>query len=198
MQKHRTPHDKTFQKNSKQSFLEAQIVDLADEIAYQSHDIDDGLRAEILKFDEIKTLEIFQILFSKFDSRNFDAGKLINILLRDALEKTVENLKNLNLKSADEIRNLPQKVVEFSPRIYAANEQLRQFLQTRFYRHEFVKTQSDRGAEIIKKLFFHFLKNPRELPQNFAEKNENLETKIKDFIAGMTDDFAVNFAKKIP
>ena len=195
LHKHRTPHDLRNKKLSQQAFLEAQIVDLADEIAYQNHDLEDGLNSGILRFAEVAQLEVFQMLQERLGQSisqdDFQIGALINLMVSDVLLATCKNLQSAGVTSPDAIRNFPSKMVAFSPQVENANNHLRHFLQTKFYRHETVADQSRTGFETVKKLFFHFQKNPNRLPDDFQKSDEPREILIKDFIAGMTDDFAL-------
>lgn len=198
--KHRTPYDRHHHKLSEQPFLEAQIVDLADEIAFQNHDIDDGLRSGLIDLGELNKIELWQeatknIPATLAEDYYISAGvsALIKIMIHDVFFETSNKIEKLDPKSANDIRNHTGRVASFSEKIIEQNHHLRHFLMNRFYKNSLVASQCERGAHIIKRLFFFYLDNLDQLPEGF-EKNE---IGIKDFIAGMTDNFAIDKAKEI-
>jgi len=200
--KHRSRYDKKIHQLTSQPFLEAQIVDLADEIAYQSHDLDDGLRSGIIKFKELKKIKLLEKA-QKYcqKSSHFQLSQLTQLMVQDVLKQTVKNLQKLNPTLSSDIKNFKYKVVSFSEDIREYNDHLRCFLYSNLYQNPIVADQSKQGEEVVKKLFFHFLKNIQDLPLHFLEQikqqKEKKEIVIKDFIAGMTDNFAFQEAKKI-
>lgn len=205
--KHRTPHDRKRHKLSQQAFLEAQIVDIADEIAFQNHDLDDGLRSGILNIKDLEKLDLWKMAHNLFAKNlpeeyeiNFTVAGLINLMTKDVLMETTKRLTKLNPSFPDDIRNNPEKVVGFSLEIEEANHHLRHYLFSHFYKNPIVSDQSKKGAETIKQLFFYYIENPTKLPFEYQAliKNgtENIIV-IKDFIAGMTDKFAIEEAENI-
>lgn len=205
--KHTTPHDRNVHKLSEQGFLESQIVDLADEIAYQNHDLDDGLRSGILQKEDISKLELWQMAGAGVDSSLREEvwisqviSALINTMVTDICEEAQRRLETLQPKNPDDIRNAPAKIMAFSKKLDQANHQLRHFLYSHLYRSPAVLAQSTQGQQTIKRLFFYFQKHPEELPtghRNAIEAGEKKEVIIKDFIAGMTDSFAIATAAEI-
>ncbi len=189
------------------SSLEAQIVDMADQIAYQNHDIDDGIRSKIVEVKELEKLELWRMAqrhVPRFEPEHLWVSAVISSLIKlmanDLLTATVSRLEALNPQSVNDIRNAPIPMVAFSPEIEDKNNSLRHFLYSKFYRQPEVLEQSERGKETIKRIFFHLHEHPHKLPDNFQEMinhGEKKEIVIKDFIAGMTDRFAIDFAEKI-
>lgn len=201
--KHRTPYDKKHHALSEQGSLEAQIVDLADEIAFQNHDIEDGLASGIIDLAELEKLALWRKAGEKVTPTlseiyriPYAITSLIKIMFADAVNETARRLDALQAKSAADIKNAPEKTVAFSPEIAENNHHLRHFLISRFYKDKIVADQCERGKEIIKKLFFYYQKQPAELPENFRGE-EAAEIRIKDFIAGMTDNFALERAEML-
>ncbi len=205
--KHVSPHDKQLHKLSENSFLEAQIVDAADQIAYQNHDIDDGLRSGIISLEEMEKLEIWKQASegvknnSPEEIRVFRSiSSLINLMVTDLEKETEKRLSELDPKSPDDIRNTDQKVVAFSLGMEEMNHHLRHFLYSKLYRSEEVMKQSTHGQETVKKLFFHLMDHPEDLPKNHRahiDAGEKPEVVVKDFIAGMTDSFALEMVESI-
>ncbi len=198
--KHRTPYDKSKHKLSEQPFLEAQIVDLADEIAFQNHDIDDGLRSGLLELDDLNKLSLWrkaqEQVSGNLSEENFISAvvsALIKIMIHDVFQKSSQNIGELSPKSADDVRNASKRIISFSKELAEENSYLRQLLMDRFYHNNLVASQCEKGAHTIKRLFFYYLDNLDQLPEGF-EKNE---IGIKDFIAGMTDNFAIDKLKEI-
>ncbi len=205
--KHRNTNYDT-QTEFRNSSLEAQIVDMADQIAYQNHDIDDGIRSKIVELKELEKLELWQMAQAtvpRFEPEHLWISAVISSLIKlmsnDLLTETVRRLESLSPHSVNDIRNAPLPMVAFSPEMEERNNSLRHFLYSKFYRQPEVLAQSERGKETIKRIFFHLHDHPQELPQNFQEMIENgekVEIVIKDFIAGMTDRFALDFAGNLP
>lgn len=204
--KHRSAYDKSSVKLSHQASLEAQIVNLADEIAYQNHDLDDGLRAGIFQKEELNKLEIWREAQSCVDTKLPEdlwisrvISALINLMVLNLYEGTLQNLEKYKPQTLADIYNADTTLVAFTREFEQKNNFLRQFLYLNFYKTETVITQSNKGKETIKKLFFAYHKNPQLLPQEFLEKTQKdeLEDIIKDYIAGMTDNFALASAEHL-
>ncbi len=196
LQKHRTPYDLVDSNLTQQSFLEAQIVDLADEIAYQNHDTDDGLNAHIISKNDFQKLDIYKLTLQTHQIYNakFTISNMIDLMVRDALNQIKKNLEKIKPKTANDIRQAFQKIADFSPEIKKANNQLRKFLFTNFYQNPIVFEQSNKGEEIVKQLFDFYFDCPQRLPNKYQDKIQSGERKeivIKDFIAGMTDDYVL-------
>lgn len=186
--------------------LEAQIVDISDQIAYQNHDIDDGIRAGIFQLKDLEKLDIWKRAsanVSQYDSERLQVSGIISSLVKvmafDLLRETERRLQNLAPTTADDIRNAPESMAAFSQEIEMENDSLRHFLYSRFYRQPEVLSQSERGQQTIKRIFFFLLDNLQHIPKSLQfllEQGEKPEIVIKDFIAGMTDDYALQFAKE--
>lgn len=205
--KHATPYDKQIHNLSEHSFLEAQIVDFSDEIAYQNHDVDDGLRSGIITLSDLEKLEIWRKASEKVPQDMPQdiwitqvISALINHMVTDLATTTAQRLEALQPSSPDDIRHAPEKVTGFSRDMEQHNNSLRHLLYSKFYKSPKVLSQSTHGQETIKKLFFHFSKHPQNLPQGHQQNitaGETKEVVIKDFIAGMTDAFALEMARSI-
>jgi dGTPase len=203
--KHATPYDRS-EVSEQQPSLEAQIVNLADEIAYTNHDIDDGLRAGIFKKADLTNLTLWQQAIGKVDSKlpndafNHRAvSALIELLTTDLLQETSQKLETNKIKSLDEVKNFHEALVSFSTEVQNGLEELRKFLREDFYFAPKVKKLSDQGADILEQIFQSIYEKPELLPQEFVLRLEKdtKENVVADFVAGMTDDFAIEFAKKL-
>ncbi len=203
--KHSTPYDSP-SSDGRQPSVEAQIVNLADEIAYVNHDLDDGLRGKIFMRESLKNLKLWRMAIEKVDTNlpneafNHRAvSAIIDLLTTDLLRETSKNLEENKIKNLDEIKNFRQALVSFSPSTQKDLEELREFLHAKFYLHPEVKKLSEQGADLLEKLFASIFKKPELLPSEFTErlKTDSREIVVADFVAGMTDDFAEEFVKKI-
>jgi len=201
--KHATPYDSP--SSLGQASLEAQIVNLADEIAYTNHDLDDGLRAKIFTREDLAELELWQKAIEKVDQKlpseafyHRAVSAIINLLTTDLLQETSQKLEKNGIKSLDDVRSFPEALVSFSPAMQKALEELRNFLREKFYFHPDVKKLSKKGADLLEKLFTSIYEKPELLPTEFAARLETdaKEEVVADFVAGMTDDFAEEFAKR--
>ncbi|HOL34601.1 MAG TPA: deoxyguanosinetriphosphate triphosphohydrolase [bacterium] len=185
--------------------LEAQIVNLADEIAYTSHDLDDGLKSGILDEEELSSLEIWKSVTKKINRnvneqilRTSIVRTLINLLVEDLIETSEEQVKKSNVRSVAEVRKLPQ-LIGFSPTIYAQYSQLKNLLFEKMYNHYRVIRMAEKAARIIKDLFEAYYEEPRQMPPHAYKRmdKEPKEQVICDYLAGMTDRFAQEEHKKL-
>jgi dGTPase len=185
---------------------EAQVAAFADDIAYDAHDIDDGLRAELFSLDDIAAVALPGTIIADIRAAfpRLDAGRvvhefirrLIGLLIEDVTAGTRRRLAALAPRSADDVRRAPSAVVGFSPAIAAAEGLIKGFLETRMYRHERVKRVMNEAARVVRDLFARYSANPNDLPaewtEGFSGLNEAVRARrIADFIAGMTDRYAL-------
>lgn len=200
--------------NRTQPSLEAQLANIADLIAYNHHDIDDGLRAKILNINDFIQFDWAKSVIDKIE-KNKDFPKLMNyefvrILLNlavlDLIEETKNNLIRFNIKNTKDVRSSEKTIVSFSDNLKNIQDELKNFLMQNFYLNDQVKKLSDQAEKVIPKLFNFFLANPKNLPPYFYEQFL-LHTKspgqepariICDYIAGMTDRFALKQYNEVP
>jgi dGTPase len=186
--------------------VEAQIAAIADDIAYDAHDIDDGLRAELFPLDDIAAVALPGAIIGEIRAayRDLDAGRivhefirrLIGVLIEDVTSETSRNLAVLGPRSVDNIRQAPSAVVDFSPAIGEADRAIKNFLAIRMYRHARVTRVMAEAAGVIRSLFARYSAHPGDLPEEWSEGLDGIEEasrarRIADFIAGMTDRFAL-------
>ncbi|MDX1922202.1 MAG: deoxyguanosinetriphosphate triphosphohydrolase [Alphaproteobacteria bacterium] len=196
--------------------IEAQIAALSDDIAYNTHDFDDGFNADMFTMDELAALPIFDAIVKETRARypNIEERRLMNeivreaigVLVADLLAETKSRLAKLAPKSAEDIRGSNQPVVAFSEKVESNLNVLRDFLFTHMYRAEKVKIMNRQADQLVKGLFDSFFNNPSLLPvswvERFADKTtlEDLPSRariVADYIAGMTDSFAVLEFKRL-
>ncbi len=181
--------------------LEAQIANLADEIAYNNHDIDDGLRSGLLDMEQLSTVAIFRrhqraVLheFPKIEGRRLvheTVRRMIDTLITDLNRQSAANIRELAPESIADIRRAPP-MIRFSDRIRDAQAELKRFLHTNLYRHYRVSRMSSKARRIISDLFQAFMNEPGLLPPEFQVRaQEDTPRAIADYIAGMTDRYAI-------
>ncbi|MEK7524094.1 MAG: deoxyguanosinetriphosphate triphosphohydrolase [Patescibacteria group bacterium] len=184
--------------------LEAQVVDLADEIAYHNHDLDDGIRSKLFGLRELRRLAIWKesekFVFKKY-GKKIDAlvlcsravSHIISMMITNVIETSSKNIIRLRIRTLDDVLKQEKNLVCFSPDFQKKVAQLRQFLWDGMYQSPRVLKYMRRGQRIIKKLFWNFYKKPQLLPEHFREKigpAAPLEIIVKDYVAGCTDQFA--------
>jgi dGTPase len=181
--------------------LEAQISAISDDIAYNNHDIQDGIKANLFKLEELVDIDFFKSIYIKYknkiNKRNYKIATYqiirdsIDLMIRDLLANTQKNLKKLKIRSVKDVAKSNQLVVRFSDRLQNSEKEIRLFLRTKMYNNKSVLSKNQRGKVIIKKLFNIIKTNPKK----FLSKDQLTRDKfraISDFISGMTDRYAIN------
>lgn len=189
--------------------LEAQVANLADEIAYNNHDVDDGLRAELLTIEQLLEVKLFAKQYEAVmgqhpaltDRRviHETVRRMINHLVTDLVETSQRNLAQANPRNVDEVRGQNAALIAFSPHMSPLNLELKQFLRKNLYAHYRVIRMTRKAKQIIRELFVAFMEDIRLLPPEHAQRARDSERidgangkarAIADYIAGMTDRYA--------
>ena len=187
--------------------LEAQVAAISDDIAYNNHDLEDGLRAGLFTIKKISSIPYLSELVNKHAKNRKKFRQeiiisqiirdLINLMVIDVINTTKKNLKKNNPKSVYDIYKQNSLLVDFSEKMKKIDKEIKFFLKFNMYNHKKVIKNTNRGKKIIKDLFKYLLKHPKKYIKDNSFKNEQKERVITDFIAGMTDRYAINLHKKI-
>jgi dGTPase len=192
-----------------QPCLEAQVADLADEIAYTNHDVDDGLRSGLLTLERLERVELWREVRGATRARLPGAservlqaqtiGALIDRLVTDLIEAAARRLAAAAVTSADEVRHAKERFVRFSPELEKRKAELKRFLHQELYQHPRVLEASERAGGVLGDLFERFRADPARLPGHVrARAREDGEARaIADYIAGMTDRFALGEHRRL-
>ena len=186
--------------NHLQPSLEAQLANIADQIAYNNHDIEDGLRSGLIHIDDLHQVTIWQNQLNKVRSiyPTLDDRRLKHEVIRHMIHLLVDDLVKSSLKrineylpnSIDQVRDLPQ-MIGFSNEIKEQMIELKRFLFHNLYRHPQVVKVTDEAAEQIRFLFKHYTQFPEEIPSDFLlGQNYEPHRRVAHYVAGMTDRFA--------
>jgi len=190
------------------SLLETQVVDAADEIAYDNHDLDDGITSGMISESSLKKIKLWKrahnAVSKKYKGLSDEKRKyqiiraLIDIQVTDVIIRSEENIKNFKIKSPEGAKNLKTKVIKFGDEMLEIRKPLRKFLMDNLYQHYRVIRMSDKAHRFIKKLFEVYLTKPQQLPPNTQKRlvKEGAHRVICDYIAGMTDRYALDEYKK--
>ncbi len=181
--------------------LEAQVANLADEIAYNNHDVDDGVRSGLLELAQLAEVTIFARHMKAVQKqyprlapgrlRHETVRRMIDTLVTDLIRTSAENIREHAPASIDEVRLAPP-LIAFSARIRQENEELKRFLRENLYRHYRVVRMSAKARRIVAELFGALQADTRLLPPEFqARAREDAPRAIADYIAGMTDRYAI-------
>ena len=187
--------------------LEAQVAAISDDIAYNNHDLEDGLRADLFTIKKFSSVPFVSQLINKHvkNLKNFRREiiisqiirDLINLMVVDVINTANRNLKKSNPQSIKDIFKQDCLIVDFSDKMKRIDDQIKGFLKRNMYNHKKVIVNTNRGKRIIKDLFKYLLKNPKRHISKYLFKNEQKERVIADFVAGMTDRYAINLHKQI-
>ena len=199
--------------DKKQSSLEAQLTNVCDEIAYNNHDIQDGIRAKKIFIEQLEDVPIFyqqmKLVLNKYPSIsgskivNETVRLIINLLVNDLINNTKSNIKNESITNFNEVRDHDKSLVSFSEEVKKSNMVLKRFLYANLYKHPDVIKMTEEANKIIKNLFSAYNNDINLLPKNFYTYNIDKinsgfkERVICDYIAGMTDRFAQQEHKKL-
>ncbi len=201
---------------NKQPGLEAQIANIADEIAYNNHDVDDGLRSGLITVDQLLSCELFshqhEVISQKWPDLNERrmvheiVRHMINSLVSDLIATSQNKINQYQPPDIDAVRNLPEPIISLSEEILNKHLELKRFLRKNLYQHERVKEMTDKAKQTVKTLFEAYMSDPGLLPKdargrlNKEEENIGISGRarvIADYIAGMTDRFAIAEHKRI-
>jgi len=190
--------------------LEAQMIDPVDEIAYNHHDIDDGLASRLLEVDHLAAeVPLFAEPLERARSGNAATTErqavgvalrgLINELVSDLIENTARSIRESGVESTDEVRKAGRALVRFSPSVAERNDRLKRYLQANLYRHQRIERMKDKSRRILLALYERYLDNPRLLPEETrrAGADNPRERTIADYIAGMTDRYAIEEYRRL-
>lgn len=193
--------------------LECQLSNMADEIAYNTSDLDDGLRSGILDPDAVSELLISQCVWESFDGEQIDHDlghdmtrhrfirRLVGIQVTDTVDATQQTLNENRIETLETLRHLPFNVAGYSPAMAQRNAELKRFLFDNFYRNYRVVRMATKAERLLKALFAAFVEHPGQLPPDVQQRAENsdegLYRVVCDYIAGMTDRYAIQEHKRL-
>jgi len=211
--KHSPPYDKPLAQRfdaGQAPCLEAQLVDYADEIAYNTHDIDDGLKSGLLTADQLENVTLWRDTFGHFKAAHPQAGfriwryqvqrALIDAFVTDLIETVMARLRDYRLDDVEAIRSHGQPIATFSPEMETKRLELKAFLMENLYRHYRVMRMAVKAQKIMADLFHAYMAEPAQLPPHIAARwkaGESQARVIADYVAGMTDRFAVDEYNKL-
>ena len=186
--------------------LEAQISAISDDIAYNNHDIQDGINANLFRLEELVDIDFFKDIYRKYKKKinkhNYKIATYqivrdsIDFMIKDLITNTKKNLSLNKVKNNNDINGTSFLMVDFSDKVKESEDEIRYFLKMKMYNNKDVLKKNNKGKSIIKRLFNKIKKNPRK----FISKNYLVNDKyrvISDFISGMTDRYAINLDKKL-
>src|SRR5262249_37001990 len=181
---------------------EAQVAALSDDIAYDAHDIDDGLRADLFTLEDIAAVPLVGSILGTIDEQypNLDPARraheivrgLITRMIEDVIAETNRRVVMLKPRTAAEVREAPRPVVGFSPAMDKADREIKGFLYPRMYRHDRIARVMEDAERVVRDLFSHYVASPTDLPPGWNEGVRVTDVpararRIGDYIAGMTD-----------
>ena len=209
--KHATDYDLTEAgeyEPEKKASLEAQLVNVADEIAYTTHDLDDGLRSGLIQVDDLRDIELWQRSTTSLGIEESDVSEmarrrrvryLINQLVTDVIDTIDGQLRDQHIETPADVRDARCNLAAFSPGMAQQNRQLKDLLLERLYRHYRVIRMQVKAQRLIRRLFRAYLDEPRQLPPEIQSRvaEETPERVVCDYVAGMTDRFAIQEYRKL-
>tara|TARA_B100001059_G_scaffold235321_1_gene280559 strand:+ start:764 stop:1903 length:1140 start_codon:yes stop_codon:yes gene_type:complete len=187
--------------------LEAQIASISDDIAYNSHDLEDGLKSNLFKLDHLKNIPILDKIIinhkKKLKNHSIDVvtrqiiREIINEMVKDVIQTTKKNISFYKIKKLNDIFKMKSQLVSFSHSMKNFDEQIKLFLRQKMYFHRKVSSKTNYGRKVITQLFSKIKRNPKQYINIKKYDNLNIERIICDYIAGMTDRYAINLYNQI-
>ncbi len=187
--------------------LEAQLVNIADEIAYNNHDVDDGLRSGLLVLDQLKPITLFAGQYDEVLQRYPDIPprraiyetirRMINQVVTDLIENSRRRIAQSGIQDIEDVRRHPEPLIAYTPEVAEKSRELKRFLRQNLYAHERVTRMMGEAVQIVRQLFEAFMKDASLLPPQYQEKlrqpnGAGAQARIvADYIAGMTDRYAM-------
>ncbi|HVR75776.1 MAG TPA: deoxyguanosinetriphosphate triphosphohydrolase [Planctomycetota bacterium] len=200
--------DPCFERDLK-PLLEAQLADIADSLAYDTHDIDDGLRSGFLLLEDLRRVRLWgeaekSVVGSHphMESKTLVArtvSRLIDMQVTDLIETTCGRLTENRITTVEGVRAHPTKLVGFSSEMTRLAEEMHQFLTENLYHHYRTLKMAEKAKRFVAEIFEEYVRNPRQLPPAFQERipADGIERAICDYIAGMTDRFCQDEYKRL-
>jgi len=190
--------------------LEAQLIDLTDEIAYNTADLDDGFEAKLLGLGKIRAnVGIFERFFREIDQRyptalpklkfNESLKRMLDRLVTDLIDNTARNIREAGIKSLDDVRLHPNRLAAFSDTVEQERAEAKAFLYEHLYFNSRLMPEKEKAERIIRELFQYYIQNPGKLPKSYQDQQscDTLARIVCDYIAGMTDNFILEQHRKI-
>ena len=185
--------------------FEAQIAAISDDIAYNSHDLEDGLKAGLFKVKDLQEIDIIKLFIKKYKSKMITdeiitkilSRELINYLVIDVIQNTKKNIKMNNIKSLNSLYHSNINVVNFSSKVKELDTQIKDFLKRKMYYSPEVLKRTNNGKKVIALLFKKIIRSPNKINEIKINKKQNIYRQVSDFIAGMTDRYALRLYKKL-
>jgi len=187
--------------------LEAQLANLADEIAYNNHDIDDGLRSGLLRLEQLESVSVVERHLNTIRARfpglaerrliHETVRSMVNALVDDLVRQSETNIAQANPTSIDDVR-ASRPLLEFSAQCRAEQQQLKDFLLNNLYRHYRVNRMASKARRVVRELFEAFTAESRLLPEDFQQQfGREGARSVADYIAGMTDRYALREHRRL-
>jgi dGTPase len=190
--------------------LEAQLIDLTDEIAYSAADLDDGYEAKLLRLPEIRQqVRVFEKYYVEAEAKYPDAHdkmkfnealkRVLNRFVTDLIENTRKRVQQSGVGSLDELRHYPERLAGFSPEAEEDREEAKRFLYAALYNCKPLQPEKRLAEKVITELFEYLIAHPEALPSSYRERagKESLARVVCDYVAGMTDHYAEDLRKKL-
>ncbi len=189
------------------SSLEAQIASISDDIAYNSHDLEDGLKSNLFNLSHLKNIPILNNIINKhikkLKKNSIDLvirqiiREIINEMVSDVIITTKKNISIYKIKNLKDVYKTSNQLVSFSKKMKIFDKQIKKFLKQKMYFHRQVNSKTEYGRRVIITLFAKIKKNPKKYINIKKYDNLNIERIICDYIAGMTDRYAINLYNQI-
>ena len=208
--RHRSPYDKAHESsfNEQNCSLEGQVANVADRIAYNCHDLEDGMRAGLISREALRSIGIFAEAQERINAEAIDdrtirrtrtAKAIMNKLVGDCLETSGTNLAEADIEAVGDIYTMSESLITLSSRRDDELAELERFLMQNFYRHRSLVETADKVSNWLQRLFEELCRDPKRMPGYFQHfiPQQGLQRTVCDYIAGMTDRFCLKMLDKI-